>query len=286
MFVSGKTKVLGVFGHPVGHSLSPVMHNAVIESLGLNYVYVPFDVTPENLTQALCGVCALGVSGVNVTIPHKEAVIELLDEVAGDAREVGSVNTIVNIDGRLTGMSTDGAGFLRSLEESGFSPEGKTAVVLGAGGSGRAVTFALAKAGAEVTVFSRSLTKAERLAEDIRSLGRECGAGDISRLQTLCSGLEADLLVNCTPVGMYPDIGKTPVPAEALRRGMVVYDLVYNPVKTALLEAAEAAGAQTVNGLDMLVYQGALSFKIWTGIEPLIHTMKAALMKRLGSSSR
>ncbi|MEN6520637.1 MAG: shikimate dehydrogenase [Armatimonadota bacterium] len=284
MFVSGKTKVFGVFGHPVGHSLSPAMHNAAIESLGLNYVYVPFDVTPEYLPQALSGVRALGVSGVNVTIPHKEAVIELLDEVVGDAREVGSVNTIINIDGRLTGTSTDGAGFLRSLEGSGFSPKGKTAVVIGAGGSGRAVTFALAKAGAKVTVFSRSLTKAERLAEDIRSLGMECCAGDISSLQSSGSGLETDLLVNCTPVGMYPDSGKTPVPAEVLRRGIVVCDLVYNPVKTPLLEAAEARGARTVSGLDMLVYQGALSFKIWTGIEPSIHTMKAALMKRLGSS--
>lgn len=282
MFVSGKTKVLGVFGHPVGHSLSPAMHNAAIEALGLNYVYMPFDVTPEYLSQALCGVRALGVAGVNVTIPHKEAVIELLDEVLGDAREVGSVNTIINIDGRLIGTSTDGVGFLRSLEESGFSPDGKTAVVLGTGGSGRAITFSLAKAGAKVTVFSRSLKKAERLAEDVRSLGAECGAGDIAELGTPNSEIGTDLLVNCTPVGMYPDSGETPVPVEALRRDMVVYDLVYNPVKTVLLKAAEAVGAKTVNGLDMLVYQGALSFKMWTGIEPSIHTMKTALMKRLG----
>lgn len=282
MVVPGRAKVLGVIGHPVGHSLSPVMHNAAIEALGLDCIYVPFDVTHEDLPKALCGIRALGIAGVNVTIPHKEAVIGLLDEVEGDASEIGSVNTVANIGGKLIGSSTDGAGFIRSIEEAGFSPNRQRAVVLGTGGSARAVAFALAKAGAELTVLGRSIEKAERLAKDIKITGGWCEAGDISGLGSRSLNRKIGLLVNCTPVGMHPKPEEMAVPVEVLQREMLVCDLVYNPVRTRLLEAAEAAGAQTLGGLDMLVYQGALSFEVWIGKKPPIHIMKTALLKAVG----
>ncbi len=275
MKLTGKARVLGVFGHPVGHSLSPAMHNAAIEHLGLDYIYVPFDVAPENLRQAVDGIRALGIAGVNVTVPHKEAVIPFLDEVEADAREVGSVNTIVNKDGRLTGASTDGAGFMRSLTESGFAPRGCRAVVLGSGGAGRAVAFALARDGAEVALFDAVPGKAEKLALDV-------GARNVRAIGTQDSALavaleSADLLVNCTPVGMHPNEDSMPVPAESLRPDLFVYDVVYNPLRTKLIQAAETAGASTMSGVKMLVYQGAVSFAKWTGIDPPTDMMEQAV---------
>lgn len=285
MYFSGKAKVLGVFGHPVGHSLSPAMHNAAIEAMGLDYVYVPFDVEPGNLRQAVDGVRALGIAGVNVTIPHKEAVIGCLDEVDEDARRIGSVNTIKNANGRLIGSSTDGPGFLRSLGETGFSPEGRSAVVVGAGGAGRAVVFALAKAGARVVVIDQVEGKAERLVEEVR----EATESDAVQAESSAENLErrvreADLLVNCTPVGMNPRADEMPVSADLMRPDLTVYDLIYSPVKTRLLAAAEAAGARTVNGVKMLVYQGAISLKMWTGIEPPTDIMEAAVLNGLDES--
>lgn len=282
LYFSGTTGVLGVFGHPIAHSLSPSMHNAAIEALGLDYVYVPFDVAPENLRQALEGVRALGIAGVNVTIPHKSAVIPYLDEVEEDAREIGSVNTISNMGGRLVGASTDGPGFLRSLAETGFAPRGSRVVVLGAGGAGRAVTFALAKTGAHVVVLDEAQGKAEQLAVEVaRVAGEDCARAE-PVLARLAEHLrDAELLVNCTPVGMHPRDDRMPVPAELLRPDLLVYDLIYNPIKTKLLTAAAAVGACTMNGVKMLVYQGAVSFRIWTGKEPPVPVMEAAVVERL-----
>lgn len=279
MEISGGAKVLGVIGHPIGHSLSPAMHNAAIRALGLDCVYVPFDVPPDDLPKAIAGIRALGIAGVNITVPHKEAVIGLLDEVDSDAQAVGSVNTIVNDGGRLIGYSTDGAGFERSLTESGFSLEGCLAVVLGAGGAGRAVVFALARAGARVVLFDAASGKAERLAKDVGVRRGQVLSVQESELRAALD--RANLLVNCTPIGMYPNQDGIPIPEELLKPEMLVYDLVYNPVKTRLLAAAEAIGAHTVSGAKMLVYQGALSLKLWTGAEPPVGIMEAAVLDRL-----
>jgi shikimate dehydrogenase len=279
MIISGRAKVLGVIGHPVGHSLSPAMHNSAIEALGLDYVYVPFDVTPDSLRHAISGIRALGIAGVNITVPHKETVIPFLDEVDEDAWQFGSVNTIVNDNGKLTGYSTDGPGFMRSLAEAGFSPAGCKAVVIGAGGAGRAVTFALAKAGAEVFVLDELAEKSEKLARDVRKATDTDMVHGEPGLTTLANRLrEADLLVNCTPVGMHPNENCTPVQPELLRSELFVYDLVYNPLNTKLLMAAEAAGARTASGIKMLIYQGAISFEKWTGIEPPTEVMEKAIM--------
>jgi shikimate dehydrogenase len=250
------------------------MHNAAIEALGLDFVYVPFDVAPENIRQAMDGIRALGIAGVNVTIPHKEAVIPFLDEVEDDAGRIGSVNTIANVGGRLIGSSTDGQGFMKPLIEAGFDPNGRKALVIGAGGAGRAVTFALARAGAEVVVMLASSERIERLVRDVQG----AVVGDVERGHLAERLREADLLVNCTPVGMHPKDDRTPVPSELLRSDLFVYDLVYNPLKTKLLEDAESAGARALGGMKMLVYQGAISFKTWTGIDPPVDVMEAAAL--------
>jgi shikimate dehydrogenase len=281
MFISGKARVMGVFGFPVEHSLSPAMHNAAIRALGLDCVYVPFSVPPESIPAAVEGLKALGILGVNVTIPHKQAVIPFMDEVEDNARMIGSVNTIVNRDGKLIGSSTDGAGFLRSLTEAGFDVNGCKAVVLGAGGAGRAVSFALVQSGAKVTLMDEIPERAAALADDISSrFGRDLAANaDLTELGDYI--FRADLVVNCTPVGMSPNFECSPVPADMIRRGLVVYDLVYTPLRTKLLRDAESVGALAISGVKMLVYQGALSFEKWTGISPPIDVMEQAVLEGL-----
>jgi len=261
------------------------MHNAAFRELGLDFVYVPFDVCPDDLENALEGIRALGIVGVNLTIPHKERVIGLLDWVSPEALEIGSVNTVHNVDGVLKGYSTDGEGFMRSLEAEGKSADGSRAVVLGAGGSARAVTHALAVHGAHVAVVNRTVGRAIDLAEQMNAVLSD--EHDAVRAVALDSPeapqvvAEADLLVNCTSVGMHPNTGEQPVPSEWLHDGLFVYDLIYNPLKTRLLEAAEAVGARIANGVGMLVYQGAASLEIWTGRKPSADTMKQAVLDGL-----
>lgn len=280
MDISGKAKVFGVFGHPIGHSLSPAMHNAAIAELGLDYVYVPFDVDPADLGRAVEGVRALGIAGVNVTIPHKEAVIEFLDEVEQDALEIGSVNTVLNRDGRLVGSSTDGPAFIRSLVETGYSPLGSRAVVLGGGGAGRAIAFALAKSGASVVIYDEAPGKAEKLAGDVREVAKADLAEGESEFGRVIDRLsEATLLVNCTPVGMSPNVDRIPISEDLLREDLTVYDVVYNPMKTKLLQSAERKGARVASGIKMFVYQGAISFKTWTGIDPPTDIMEAVVLR-------
>lgn len=283
MRISGRTKIIGIIGHPVGHSLSPIMHGAAIEALNLDFVYVPFDVLPENLGKAVEGIKALDILGVNVTIPHKEAVMAFLDECDDEAREIGSVNTIRNVGGKLIGSNTDGVGFLQSLSESGFAPRGRKAVVLGAGGSGKAVAFALAKSGADIVILNKTPEKAEKLAQDICSaIGSDVKYGQISDENDLRMHLsDSDLLVNCTPVGMHPNEGCSPVKSELLHSDLVVYDLIYNPVRTKLLEDAQSVGARTMNGAKMLVYQGAASFGMWTGTVPPVDVMESSILQSL-----
>jgi shikimate dehydrogenase len=229
------------------------------------------------------GIRSLGIIGVNLTIPHKERVIELLDWVSEDALSIRSVNTIHNCDGVLKGYSTDGPGFLRALEASGKSPEGSKAVVLGAGGSARATVCALAKAGAEVTVVNRTESRAVELCEQMRSVNVAVRPVALDSAEAMRAVRDADLLVNCTPVGMHPHTDAQPVPSEWLHAGLFVYDQIYNPLETRLLKAAKSAGAETANGVKMLVFQGAISFEIWTGQPPPIGVMEEAVLNGLQS---
>lgn len=275
--------MLGVIGNPVAHSVSPAMQNAAIARMGLDYVYVPFRVEHEDVGRAVDAIRALGIVGMNVTVPHKEAVIEHLDEVSREALVIGSVNTIANAGGFLRGMSTDGSGFIRSVEELGVKPEGLRAVVVGAGGTAKATVYALAARGARVEVLNRTVERAEKLAESVNeALGTGfVSPGSLDPDHVRESLKEAELFVNCTSVGMHPMPDEIPVPADALHSGLLVYDQVYNPRRTLLLQAAEAAGARAASGLRMLVYQGAISFEIWTDLEPPVDVMEEAALEAL-----
>ena len=278
-------KIVGIIGFPLGHSVSPAMHNAAYKELGLDYEYIPFEVEPADLPEALPGLRAIHVAGFNVTIPHKETILPLLDDVTKLARTIGAVNTVVNQDGELIGYNTDGPGFIESLkEDAGFEPKGKKVVVLGAGGASRAVATMLAEMGAASLIISDIIEdKAKELAEYAGSLSQaKCGWSKIDSLLLKSEIEHADLLVNTTPLGMHPEINKSPLPDKVkLPKNLLVYDLVYNPAETKLLKTAKAAGCKTVSGLGMLVRQGALAFTVFTGEEAPIEIMWSAAQKAL-----
>ena len=267
----------------MGHSRSPLMHNAALAALGLNWAYVPFDVAPENVEAALAGIKALGMVGVNVTVPLKETVLPFLDEVSDTVRQIGSANTIIYRDGRLYGESTDGAGFLRALEDAGQSADNRRALILGAGGSARAVAFALASRGTHCRISNRTKERAQALARDINrwmpGMASSTGWG-----WTATAGSE-DLIVNTTSVGMTPAEEAWPsLPTGSLDNQPFVYDLIYSPAETRLMMRAVANGCGTANGVGMLVQQGAISLSLWTGlpIERIpVAVMEAAVRQSL-----
>jgi len=279
--VLGSTRVIGVFGHPISHSLSPVMQNAAIRALNIDYVYVPFHVMPEDLAKAVEGIRALQIAGVNVTIPHKERIIDYLDEVSEYSREIGSVNTVINLNGVLKGDTTDGPGFIRSAETAWGDLGGCRTVILGAGGSAKAVAFALARIGCKIVVANRTYKRAVELVESLTAAFGNKGfeAVELER-EELAGRLEnADLLVNTTSVGMFPDVDGIPLPPDLLHPKLMVYDLVYNPVRTRLVDEAQSRGARAMTGLGMLVHQGALSLKMWTNLDPPIDVMEQAVIE-------
>jgi len=289
MNISGKTKICGLIGDPVEHTMSPVMHNAAFEKLGLNYAYLPFRVKPEELPQAVSGLRALNAIGFNVTIPHKVAVIPLLDELDPLAEKIGAVNTVVNDNGLLKGYNTDASGFLQALLERGVEPASKNIVLLGAGGAARAITYILSERNTRLTILNRreELDWAEAIAANIKKdLGKYIEVFELLP-DHLAAALEpADILVNATSVGMSPASGVSPVPAQLMKSGLVVVDIVYNPVRTKLLQDAAAAGAVIVEGLDMLVWQGALAFEKWTGQKPPFDLMKEVALNELEKNEK
>lgn len=282
--ISGKTRICGLIGDPVEHSMSPAMHNAAFRKLGLDYIYVAFRVKPPELEQAIAGMRALNIRGLNVTIPHKVNVIPFLDNIDPLAEKIGAVNTIVNDDGVLTGYNTDASGFLRAMRESGVEPAGKNVVVLGAGGASRAVSFILADSGAKLTILNRKLELdwAEELAGRISQVFNiEVRAMELNRTNLAAILSKTDILVNTTSVGMSPNIEQAPLDTDLLHSGLAVYDIVYNPVETRLLQEAAAAGAKTIGGLNMLAWQGAIAFEKWTGREAPVDLMRSEAVKFL-----
>lgn len=287
MKVKGTTKVIAIFGDPVSHSLSPVMQNAAMEAAAVDMVYVPFHVKGAELGAAVSAVRALGLAGLNVTIPHKEHVIEYLDEVDDNARLLGAVNTVVNRDGKLTGYNTDGDGFVKSLmEETGFEPEGKSAVVVGAGGAARGIVAALLKHGTrDIVIANRTVKRAEAIGDEFRE------SFDGAAIETVCLTGElmepfmrgVDIVINASSLGM---VGKDPLDTsmlflDKLSKKTVVSDIVYEPLDTELVKSAEAAGLKAHRGLGMLIHQGAIGFELWTGSEAPIEAMWAAVKKEL-----
>jgi shikimate dehydrogenase len=283
--INSCTRVYGIIGDPVAHSLSPLMQNRAFVESGLDCCYVPFQVAAAGLPAAVAAVRALDLGGVNVTLPYKERVAEYLDEVDRNAALVGAVNTIVNRDGRLIGYNTDGAGWLASLCDSGFDPVGKKVVLLGAGGAARAVSFVVAQSGiASLAIFDVVVSKAGKLAADLAPVaGCTLVAGELAGGTLGVALAEADLLVNASPVGMFPQHdAQPPVDPQQLNGSTLVYDLVYNPLRTRLIREAEARGCPVLSGAGMLVYQGALAFELWTGHKAPVATMRRALEEALG----
>ena len=275
MPIDGSTKVYGIIGNPVTHSKSPVMQNSAFAALAENRVYVPLPVI--DLAAALSGLRGLGLWGASVTIPHKEAILPLLDSVDPLAKRIGAVNTIKVVEtagGRqLHGYNTDWIGANRALAER-IEPAGKRAIVLGAGGSARAIGFGLREAGATVTLCSRTEKRGRALAEDLG-----CDWYSLADL----TDLHGDILINATSVGMQPDVDATLIRQQALGGYSVVMDIVYAPLKTRLLREAEAAGCITVNGLEMLLYQGVAQFELWTGKSAPVDVMRKALLAATGN---
>ena len=283
--ISGRTQVLGVIGHPVEHSFSPAMHNAALEALGMDSVYLAFHVLPEFLREAMTGMRALQVRGLNVTVPHKQGVMEWLDEISPEARAIGAVNTVDNRDGRLKGYNTDAFGVMESLRrQAGMEELPPRVVLLGAGGAARAILYGLLRQEEveEVLVLNRTVEKAEGLACDLDPGGKRVRAGALDP-GGLAQVRDAGLLINSTSVGMHPHEGVSPLVGRgSLRPGMVVLDIVYNPLRTRLMEEAEAAEGRPLNGLGMLVYQGARSFEIWTGRQPPVEVMMEVARRVFG----
>lgn len=280
--ITGKTKVLAVIGNPIAHSLSPVFQNAGIKAAGLDYVYTALPVDNEALGQAIAGMKAMGICGMNVTIPHKERVMEYLDAIDEDARVLGAVNTIVNQAGVLTGYNTDVKGFINGMKQQGFSPTGKQAVLLGAGGAARAIIWGLIQAKvASLTIGVRNVAKAQSLVEYFAQY-MKITLLDWQTAEFEQSLSQAELLINATPLGMYPKVDAAPpVNWDKVAREIFVYDIIYTPAETKFLKQAKEHGCQVLNGEAMLVGQGAESFRLWTGVEPDTGVMTQALRQAL-----
>lgn len=281
MGVKATTDIYGIFGHPVKHSLSPDMHNSAFNTLGLNSVYVAFDIDPESIEEATRAIRVMGIRGINITIPHKQTIIPYLDEVSPDAKLTGAVNTVKNENGKLLGYNTDVGGFLRAIREDlDFSPEGNTLFLIGAGGAARAVLSAFCMNGGAVVYITdiikdKALELANQFKANFQNITIETVELDNQNLieQKLN---EADILVNASPAGM-DSVGSLDIPLTSLNKNAVVYDLVYKPPDTSLLKEAKQLGHKASGGLSMLLYQGAESFEIWTGENAPVEIMKKAL---------
>lgn len=266
------TELYGVLGNPVRHSLSPLMHNKAFLEKGINAVYLAFE--SDDVEGTIKGMRALGVKGMSVTIPHKSSVIPLLDEIDTLAEDIGAVNTIVNKDGKLIGYNTDATGALMALEGA-VSVEGKNCVIVGAGGAARAIGYILKKHNVILTIANRSEEKGKDLASSLDS--------KYIKLEQL-ENEKTDILINTTPVGMTPNPDFCPVPEKALKQGMAVMDIIYNPRRTKLLNLASDIGCSVVDGLGMFIYQGAEQFRLWTGQEAPVELMKKKVEEALYGS--
>lgn len=270
------TKLVGLLGNPLGHSLSPAMHNKAFQTLGLNYVYLPIEVTVEDLPTVAAGIARMNFAGYNVTIPHKIRIMSCLDTVDPLARAIGAVNTVVIENGRTTGYNTDGEGFVRSLEAASGIAVGETRhFILGCGGAARAIAMTLAYKGApKIYLCNRTEQSARELAAEINAKVSPCCQvvpRDPARMAPAVQ--QTDVLINTTSIGMHPAQDELPIDRELIPRRAIVNDIVYNPARTKLLQVAEAKGCRIVPGLGMLVYQGVAGFRKWTGAEAPVDVM-------------
>ncbi|MCQ6558385.1 shikimate dehydrogenase [Paenibacillus mendelii] len=279
--VDSHTVLFSVIGDPVRHSKSPIMMNRAFRERGINGIYTAFHVQGERLGDFIAGVRAMGIRGVNVTIPHKLEVMPFLDVIDESAQVIGAVNTIVNDNGKLTGYNTDGLGYVRSLKEE-VEPElaGKRILILGAGGATRGIVYALLREGvSEITISNRRVERAQELADtfggsaDIRAIGSDA-------IREACAS--AEIVIHTTPVGMYPNVDETPIDASWLQPEAIASDILYNPLKTRYLEEAERRGCRIHGGLGMFIYQGAYAFEYWTGVPAPVEAMRETVLEALG----
>jgi shikimate dehydrogenase len=282
MEISGTTKLCGIIGDPVEHTLSPAMHNAAFNELKLDFVYLAFRVRNDELEKAMSGVRSLGIHGLNVTMPHKNAVIKYLDKIDSTAKSIGAVNTILSNNGKLKGFNTDGIGALKALKENGVSPQGKKLVLLGAGGAANAIAFHMAQEVEELVILNRTVEKAKKFAKILSGKFDRLIIGNSLSLNHIEKELRnADILINATSIGMHPNVNQSPVRHELLRPDLCVMDIIYNPLETKLAKEAKVTGAKVVSGIEMLVYQGAASFEIWTSHPGPVKIMRKAALNKL-----
>jgi shikimate dehydrogenase len=280
MEISGKTRVCGIIGDPVEHTLSPAMHNAAFNKLKLDFVYVAFRVKIKDLGYAMSGMRSLGIHGFNLTMPHKNAVITYLDEIDATAKVIGAVNTILNDDGKFKGFNTDGIGALKALKENGVNLSGKKLLLLGAGGAAKAIAFHIAQEADELTILNRNPEKSKQLAEVLQKKFNKKIKGDSLSPNLIKEELKnSDVLINATSIGMNLSADQSLVDPAWLRPQLWVMDIVYNPIETKLAKDAKSVGAYVISGIDMLIYQGAASFEIWTNHPAPIQVMKQAVYK-------
>jgi len=264
-----QAKIYGVLGNPIGHSLSPVMHNAAFKAAGVNALYAAFE--SSDLEGSIRGIRALGVCGMSVTIPFKTSVIPHLDELDSLAEKIGAVNTIVKQNGRLKGYNTDGLGAMKALEAK-IDLAGKHCVLVGAGGAARGIGFMARERGMKLVVVNRSTERGQALADFL-----ECAFILLERI----GEIRANVLIQTTPVGMFPHENASPVPNDLFQKDMTVMDAIYNPLETRLLKSARAHGCATISGLEMFIHQGAEQFRLWTGLNPPVDVMRAAVKNAL-----
>jgi shikimate dehydrogenase len=281
--ITPATRVCAVIGNPVAHSLSPALHNAAFREMGLDFIYVAFRV--EDLKSAVAGMRALeNFRGMSVTIPHKIEAMKYLDEIADADRHIGSINTIINENGRLIGMGTDGPGALKALVDAGVSLDARNVLMLGAGGAARAIAFTLAlKSGlAKLKILDINEGMLQGLAANLRSGSKTPIEFAALSENTLAGSMEeADIIINCTPIGMHPKEGVSLVPDALFRTGQVVFDVVYTPLETKLLADAGSRGLQTISGVEMFINQAVLQFRAFTGVDAPVEVMRRVVMERL-----
>ena len=263
------TKIYGVLGNPIGHSLSPVMHNAAFKAAGVNALYAAFE--SSDLKGSIVGMRALGICGMSVTIPFKTSVIPCLDELDSLAERIGAVNTIVNKSGRLKGYNTDGLGAMKALEAK-IDLAGKRCVLVGAGGAARGIGFMARESGMALVIANRSVDRGRALAAFLK-----CRFIPLERIRET----NTDVLIQTTPVGMFPHENASPVPDDMLQEDMTVMDAIYNPLETRLLKSARAKGCNTISGLEMFIHQGAEQFRLWTGLDPDVDLMRSTVKNAL-----
>ncbi len=270
--ITGKTKVIGIFGDPVEHSLSPLIHNEAFQYLGLDYCYVPFHVKKEKLKEAVDGIRALNIKGVNVTVPHKEEVIQYLEELSEEAKNIGAVNTILNKEGILKGFNTDAKGFIYSLKEAEVSINNKNVLIIGAGGAARALIYGILNEGGTVFIYNRTIEKAKALEERFKNLG------SINVLDKIEKNIveKMQIIVNATSLGLRKN-DPLPFPPELLNASQIYCDIVYT--ETMMMKKAEGIGCTVLGGIGMLLWQAIFAFEIWTGIQPPIELLKKVLTK-------